>query len=1074
MKDAPNLDRVLSGLKDFQRATVDYVFKRLYDDAPPAHRFLVADEVGLGKTIVARGLIARMLNHLWPKVDRIDVLYVCSNQAIASQNVKRLQRGLGLDSQAQLDRLTLLPISLHTLNANKVNFIAFTPGTSFNVTTSLGVANERAVLYLMLPDDWKDTGTGAMNLMQGGVLDHRAWRQRVKERQADPIEHSILEGFRAEVNSQPGLKDKFLELAGEFRYATNNRSQALRDRRNSLIGELRHLLAHCCLKALEPDLIIMDEFQRFTELLDPTSQSGELAKDLFDYSDSAARAKVLLLSATPYRWLTRSDGQDDHYEEFLKTIRFLDPAREQTVSSLMRSYRLALQAVSQSDDSALQLTVIKSQIEDQLRGVMCRTERLAASSERMGMLSERAPKVVPTAADLHRFVGLQSASTEVGQGGSLTYWKTAPYPLSFMDDYQLKTAVELRLADGTGTVSGAEQSGWISKSAIETYTRIDPGNARLRELQAQTVDAGAWRLLWIPPSAPYYRLEGAYADPALRSFTKRLVFSGWRVVPKALSVLLSYEAERQIMTASNPNAHYTRASDRDSALLRFASDNSGPRGMPVFTLMYPSDVLAAEIDPVRLTADKRDAEGLITADELLAAAEAKIETLLTALDGWQQVDDREDEAWYWAAPILLDIVRGPDHSKTWWDQNLAAVWRGLDTDDDPDESSFQAHIDAARRVLAREAQLGRMPADLPRVLAYVGLAAPATAALRSLHQALAPISPDDGVAVRDAAANIGWAFRTMFNLPDVQANVRLAAEDDGPYWRQVLKHCVTGGLGAVLDEYVHVVSEQYASDEEDPGASSGEIADTVEKALQLRTPNLDVDELVGGQKITGFPIRARFARALSDAQPDDKRLQTQDQIRTAFNSPFWPFVLVTTSIGQEGLDFHQYCHAIVHWDLPNNPVDLEQREGRIHRYKGHAIRRNIAARHRGALYDERPEDPWARMFASASRDDGSEMSPYWVYGGGDRGASIERHVLSYVLSRDVARYRKLKGELAVYRLAFGQPNQQDLVDYLLDSYGPEVAGRLADQLRIDLSPPQVARHEQPQPTEAIASPNSPS
>ena len=28
---------------------------------------------------------------------------------------------------------------------------------------------------------------------------------------------------------------------------------------------------------------------------------------------------------------------------------------------------------------------------------------------------------------------------------------------------------------------------------------------------------------------------------------------------------------------------------------------------------------------------------------------------------------------------------------------------------------------------------------------------------------------------------------------------------------------------------------------------------------------------------------------------------------------------------------------------PTNPVDLEQREGRVHRYKGHAVRRNIAA-----------------------------------------------------------------------------------------------------------------------------------
>ncbi|MDP2389036.1 MAG: hypothetical protein Q8N52_01815, partial [Acidobacteriota bacterium] len=44
-------------------------------------RWLLADEVGLGKTMVARGVIARMIEHLWDMTERIDVLYICSNQA---------------------------------------------------------------------------------------------------------------------------------------------------------------------------------------------------------------------------------------------------------------------------------------------------------------------------------------------------------------------------------------------------------------------------------------------------------------------------------------------------------------------------------------------------------------------------------------------------------------------------------------------------------------------------------------------------------------------------------------------------------------------------------------------------------------------------------------------------------------------------------------------------------------------------------------------------------------------------------------------------------------------------------
>jgi len=95
MGDGGSLSRAgqaLVGLKDFQQRTVRYVFDRFYGpDA--ASRFLVADEVGLGKTLVARGIIARTIEHLQTENPdkRIDVLYVCSNAAIARQNINRLK-----------------------------------------------------------------------------------------------------------------------------------------------------------------------------------------------------------------------------------------------------------------------------------------------------------------------------------------------------------------------------------------------------------------------------------------------------------------------------------------------------------------------------------------------------------------------------------------------------------------------------------------------------------------------------------------------------------------------------------------------------------------------------------------------------------------------------------------------------------------------------------------------------------------------------------------------------------------------------------------------------------------------
>ncbi len=77
--------------------------------------------------------------------------------------------------------------------------------------------------------------------------------------------------------------------------------------------------------ALEPDLIILDEFQRFRRLLDGTDPAGELAQQLFGFRDHRNEpARVLLLSATPYKMYTLAEETDEaHYEDFLATLAFL-------------------------------------------------------------------------------------------------------------------------------------------------------------------------------------------------------------------------------------------------------------------------------------------------------------------------------------------------------------------------------------------------------------------------------------------------------------------------------------------------------------------------------------------------------------------------------------------------------------------------------------------------------------------------------------------------------------------------------------------------------------------------------
>ena len=128
------------------------------------------------------------------------------------------------------------------------------------------------------------------------------------------------------------------------------------------------------------------------------------------------------------------------------------------------------------------------------------------------------------------------------------------------------------------------------------------------------------------------------------------------------------------------------------------------------------------------------------------------------------------------------------------------------------------------------------------------------------------------------------------------------------------------------------------------------------------------------------------------------------------------------------------------------------------RYKGHAIRKNVAAAHRSAALANGVVDPWAAAFAAAAteteRDEGG-LSPYWIYSGDAR---IQRRILSLPLSRDENRWAQLQDSLALYRLAFGQPRQEDMLA-ALQRRGITGRPEEIDALRIDLRPPASVTEE---------------
>ncbi len=1065
---------VLGGLKDFQRATVDHAFHRLFDAEDSTRRFLVADEVGLGKTLVARGVVARAIERLERDgVDRIDVVYICSNSDIAAQNVRKLDvAGAGT---VRASRLTLLAREVEDLRAQRLNIVALTPGTSFEQASATGRADERVLLYWLLRDAWElGSRKAPLNVLQATTRSPQSFRDQVGWFDREAVDPGIAQQFarslaaRCEEERRAGrltLRDRFDELCDEFGRSRQHVPPDQRQRRNAVISELRGLLAASCVEALEPDLVILDEFQRFKHLLvdDADSEAASLARALFEWEnpETDEHARVLLLSATPYRALTVAGdgGGDDHHEDFLATVRFLAASAERTeeLRHLLREYQRELYSAEGDPSAAIRRRV--AQIEALLSDHISRTERVGAAGTHDAMLLHRVRIASPQVDDLRQYLVVQRVAEALEQHDVTELWKSAPYLLNFLDGYKLRqrfdadcrsperaTALAELLRDADGLL--------LDRDRMSRYEAIDPGGPRLRELAADVVDSEAWRMLWIPPSLPYHRLGGAYRRPELVGFTKRLVFSAWRAVPRVAAGLLSYLAERRLTREADPEAVNTterRSAQRNR--LAFTIDVNGRRtGMPALALLYPSPALAAAADPRAFAAEQREAP----IDDLLDWARDRVEPLLDRLPRGAASGD-VDERWYWAAPLLMDGAADGG----WWSRDgLAAEWAANDPRASTEGSRWTEHVDLAREVVdgTLEPELGRRPDDLAEVVARMAVGAPGTLALRALTR-VTDLDPRAAEA-RVPAAQIAWGLRALFNSPEATALLR--ASRTATFWREVLRHAIDGDLQAVLDEHAHVLREAECAHDTPPAKAAEAIAEAMGRALGLRASrvtysHLDVEE----RRVTPTTERLHTAFAMrfgdedGGARPEGDQPARATQLREAFNSPYWPFVLVTTAVGQEGLDFHPYCHVVVHWNLPNNPVDLEQREGRVHRYKGHAVRKNVARQHgAGALAGG--GDPWATAFALAAGDRrpaDSELVPYWIYPL-EHGAGVERHILALPLSRELDRLQVLRDALAVYRLAFGQARQEDVIDHLLTRLGPDRAAALAAELRIDLRPPR--------------------
>ena len=1038
--------KIMGGLKDFQRTTVERVFE-LFTNGQ--NRVLVSDEVGLGKTLVAKGVIVKTARYHHEKLkdDIFKVVYICSNQNIANQNINKLK----INDEVTVDGVTDTRLSMQHLKIFEqendpsikdryVPLIPLTPSTSFTMTNGCGSVEERALIFSVLKriDIFKDHLIELETIFIDTVTRGWRWAQPVYEKRVVTCNeltkgtyietlHKAIEKYAAEKD----LLQKILSLCKKVRANGNKRVPGT----YNPIYDIRMMFAQISVDLLNPDLVIMDEFQRFKYLIsaNDTTETGMLANRFLKGNGT----KVLLLSATPYKLYSTleeiNENQfDEHYTEFFQVVEFLfdDIKKQEEFRKVWNDFSCKLRDVDQGFSP---LSEAKYFAEEAMYKGICRTERIAAidSGDFIDDSSVKEPINV-TEKDILSYIEAEALMKSTQQRASVPvdYVKSSPYLLSFMKHYKLKKQVEKYFHKNPDKIKLANKKNlWINERIIKDYGRIDTNNGRLEKLKEKVFRNNSELLLWIPPSVPYYEHQGVFKDKD--NFSKTLVFSSWEMVPRMIAGLISYEAERKTVgklvgkNKDKQNTTYFSPNNKrfPVARLRFSLLNDNPQNMSLFCLLYPSKFLSETYKPIECLNRKMNLE------DIQFEISSSIKEKLSELDIFKnQIQyGREDERWYHVAPMLLDE---PEHVKTWLKYGAELISDAVD-EEEKGQKAFTVHLQKLTEYYSNPfgIGLGRAPEDLMEVLTDMAISSPSVCAFRA----------NGGNPLY--ATQLSKIMINQFNKPEATAVVELcfSGRDQDAHWRNALSYCRDGNLQAMLDEYIHMLVESNGLTESNNKYKYVHML--MMNAMQTHSASYSIDTYrtfrnsITSRKDRGISLRSHFAVGFHKSEGESSKvINRKESIRNSFNSPFRPFVLATTSIGQEGLDFHYYCRNIMHWNLPSNPIDLEQREGRINRFKCHAIRQNIAKKYFNEVVFN--TDVWSELFDHAKKvyqQGRSELVPFWCLPE-DQEIKIERIVPVYPLSKDIGNYERLIKILSLYRLTLGQARQEELLEYVFQNY----------------------------------------
>lgn len=1000
----------MSELKPFQKATVKTVLKA-FARKDSTHRFLIADEVGLGKTLVAGEIIRRMAKE---NGKPFVALYVCSNLSIASQNkenlLKRLSKSQMRIAISPVDRLTLLP-EHKMVEESDIQLYTLTPDTSIPMRGggySSGRKEERALIHALVRKIWPDFFRGRSSTYFRGNVRSIAWRELVKKKQSfvlDRKNKALREMFRDSMRKELGLTEGMHVVPALDSIETEAEEKG----RSKVIAYFRNALAAGALEQLKPNLVIFDEFQRFRDLIEETVDefASRVIKSLRGDGDENS-LKLLLLSATPYRPYTRQwedEANMSHRSEFFELLRFLyrkngkanriTKASEEALKVMEAELRKGgnLDADPYSSNRKI--------FERLMRRVICRTERGAFQYDHSELITSLLPGSLEKA-DLKVFKHLVESLQKEHKPAAPSYWNSIPLPMQTMGrEYRTWYAADDRKDRSVPH---------LTKNGRDHFSEMPIAHPRLRAL-LDIVPKEQLKLPWIIPSAPWWPLKGVWNQRRSRDVSKTLIFSRFRAVPQGIASLMSYQLETELLSPDR-SISYEDLTKRRSLQ---------PKATNVALLghFYPSRFLVKNTDPI--------ANGI---GSLKAAKETVRRQLRRAIkDMGIRVRASKGKRPTWRLIAMLErqfmgsIDAVDKMLDKWFEIHVSEVSKARDET----ETHFAKMLELWSR--ASKNELSEItPAEVDDLAKYA-LSAPGVVVGRALYRHWPGAMEDRGFT---KCIEVSWkGLRNYLSSP---LFVKALSGSESRYPEAIRKAALEGNLESVLDEHLWITSKIGSSTDE-------QLAKELLAAMGVRTSNFFLHHL--GNKRRRFSLRCHAVMPFTDPKTDRSSSQAfeegekplrADELRRAFNTPFWPHVLATTSVGQEGLDFHVWCETLLHWDLCGNPVDIEQREGRIRRYGGLAIRRKVAQ----LLWNNKMRippfsSPWEKLEKVAERNysDKTGLSPWWIC----EGADIKRLIIDLPASEQTQKLEMLRQQRLLYRLALGQPNQEDLLEVLRDKYG---------------------------------------